>query len=182
MQPIIFVDMDGVLVDLKKGLSDYFQKDLTQLPFDEWNKYFYTFSDQMSDAALAQFYCKLPPTAECFDIWNTVKGFKALILTSISNRMPAIYGKELWCFTNLQIPSDKVFCSRNSAAKVEFASKKGLLIDDNKKNIEDWMTAGGTAIHHTDPKSTISQIKEFLSKTWEYDVFSTQTLWPSPSA
>ena len=180
MQPIIFVDMDGVLVDLKKGLSDYFQKDLTQLPFDEWNKYFYTFSDQMLDADLTKFYIKLPPTVECFDIWNTVKGFKALILTSISNRMPAIYGKEGWCFTNLQIPSDRVFCVKNSAAKVEFASKKGLLIDDNKKNIEDWMTAGGTAIHHTDPKSTISQIKEFLSKTWEYDVYAPQTLWPSP--
>ena len=35
-----------------------------------------------------------------------------------------------------------------------------ILIDDYKKNIEEWMSFGGTGILHKDAKSTIKELKE----------------------
>lgn len=170
MQPVIYVDMDGVLVNLRKGLGDHLGVDIEHASNEEWNKHFYSFSDNMTDAALAQFYSKLPPTAECMQIWNAVKGYKPKILTSISNRKPVIFGKELWCFTNLGIPSDYVYCTPNSGGKCEYACKKALLIDDYKKNIQQWRDAGGTAIHHTSIDSTLEQFKDFIDKNWHYGI------------
>jgi hypothetical protein len=170
MQPIIFVDMDGVLVNLRKGLSDYLGVDIENASNDEWNKHFYSFSDKISDTALCQFYSKLPQTQECMALWTAVKFYKPLILTSISNRKPVIFGKELWCFQNLAITSDRIYCSPTSAGKQEYASKKGLLIDDYKKNVEQWREAGGTAIHHTSIDSTLEQFKDFIAKNWHYSI------------
>ena len=37
--------------------------------------------------------------------------------------------------------------------------KPNILIDDYIKNIREWQAAGGTGIHHTDVRKTISELK-----------------------
>jgi FMN phosphatase YigB (HAD superfamily) len=171
MQPIIFVDMDGVLVDLVKGLSERVGKELSYSRKEEFNTEFYNFINNVDRAHAAQFWSKLPPTPDCEKIWNAVKGYKAKILTSVSGKIGAVYGKELWCWTNLGINSDYVYCSEKSYKKQLYASKNSLLIDDYSENIEQWRNAGGTAIHHVDADSTIQQFKDYISKTWKYDCY-----------
>ena len=165
MKPIIFVDMDGVLVNLKKGLSNYLQKDLTNLELVEWNKYFYTFSEGMSDFELASFYENLPPTKECVDIWSNVKMHNPMVLTSISKRPPAMKGKILWCKKHLDLDVDRIYFTQSSSEKSGYACKNCLLIDDFDRNIKDWINAGGAAIHHVDISETLLKLHMYLKKS-----------------
>ena len=171
MQPIIFVDLDGVLVDLWAGLEERLNK---KIPFDNkklFTEEFYKFIETLTPAELTQFWVKLPPTADCFRIWNAVKPYKALILTSVTNHQSSIYGKEIWCKNNLNIFSDRIYCSAKSTDKKNYASKNSILIDDFIDNVVEWREAGGIAIHHQDADDTIRQIKDYISKLWKYDVY-----------
>jgi len=166
MQPLIFIDLDGVLVDLVGGLSEKLGKDLSDR--NVFNFEFRKFTKETQPWALSQFWAKLPPTPDCERLWNAFKGYKPLILTSVSGCVNAVYGKELWCWTNLGIPSDRVFLSQNSADKTLYASKKSLLIDDFDKNINRFREAGGMAIHHTDTDNTIKLFNNYVEKNWIY--------------
>jgi FMN phosphatase YigB (HAD superfamily) len=171
VQPLIFVDLDGVLVDLATGLSEKAGKQLSQERTQEFTETFYSTIAKMNRAQVAQFYSKLPQTKDCMKLWNAFKPYKPKILTSVSKTVGAIYGKELWCWTNLGIVSDYVYCSYDSSEKQYYASPRSLLIDDYKRNIDQWQAAGGTAIHHVDADSTIQQFNAFLEKTWKYDCY-----------
>jgi len=166
MQPLIFVDLDGVLVDLVGGLAERLGKDLSDREI--FNQEYRKFIKETNPWALSQFWAKLPQTKDCEKLWNAFKGYKPLILSSVSNCINAVYGKELWCFTNLEIPSDRVFLSQNSADKALYASPKSLLIDDYDKNIERFRAAGGMAIHHTDTDKTIDLFNRFIENNWIY--------------
>lgn len=171
MQPIIFVDLDGVLVDLWTGLEHKLNK---KIPHDDKKLFtaeFYKLIENLSPIELCQFWVNLPPTLDCYRIWNAVKPYKPLILTSVTNQRPSVYGKEIWCKNNLNLPSDRVFCSAKSKDKKNYASKNAILIDDFIDNINDWKEAGGIAIHHVDADDTIKQVNEYLSKFWKYDVY-----------
>ena len=39
-------------------------------------------------------------------------------------------------------------------------NKSNILVDDYKKNIDEWESAGGVGIHHTSVSRTISELKE----------------------
>lgn len=168
MQPIIFMDLDGVLVDLKKGLSEKINKNLQNATPKEFTTAFYDFINSLSYYETVEFWADLPATEDCLQIWNTVKFYKPLILTSVSGVLPAVFGKQMWCYRHLDLPSSRVFCSKNSKEKKFYASKKSLLVDDFIDNINEFREAGGTAIHHTDTASTISDIQQFIEKHWLY--------------
>ena len=44
--------------------------------------------------------------------------------------------------------------------KQKHSGENRILIDDTAKNIEDWESAGGIGILHTDAFSTIAKLKE----------------------
>lgn len=168
MQPLIFVDLDGVLVDLVGGLSQRVGKDLTDRNLFELE--YRKFVKETEPWALSQFWSKLPPTPDCEKLWSAFKGYKPLILSSVSGCINAVYGKELWCWTNLGIPSDRVFLSQKSPDKALYASKKSLLIDDYEKNIIGFREAGGMAIHHKNADETIELFNKFVENNWIYPI------------
>lgn len=168
MQPIIFMDLDGVLVDLKKGLGDRINKNLENASPKEFTTEFHSFINKLNYYETVEFWADLPETPDCAELWSSVKFYKPLILTSVSGVIPAIYGKQLWCYRHLDLPSSRVFCSKNSKEKKYYASQKSLLIDDFVDNIQEFREAGGTAIHHTNTASTIHEIQQFIEKHWLY--------------
>jgi hypothetical protein len=170
MQPMIFVDLDGVLVDLVKGLGNKIGKELTAERSDEFLQEYKKFINSTSAWDLSQFYAKLPPTADCERLWNAFKGYKPLILSACSSKTPIVYGKELWCFTHLAIQSDRVFLTQKSFDKALYASKKSLLIDDFDKNIEKFREAGGMGIHHRNADETIELFNKFIENNWIYPI------------
>ena len=176
MQPIIFMDLDGVLVDLRKGLSEKVGKKLDFIHSDEFVTIFKNYVHNLSFGHAVQFWAELPPTEGYLELWQSVKYYKPLILTSVSNKLPAIYGKELWCRKYLEIDSSRIFCSKNSKEKKYYASKKSLLVDDFIDNVEEFVAAGGSAIHHVETASTIEQINSFIQKHSLYPSVSDKTL------
>ena len=168
MQHIFFIDLDGVLVDLVGGLSQSIGKELSYDRRKEFNEEFKKFISDLNFAARAQFWAKLPPTKDMELIWNKVKCYKPLILSSISECEAAAYGKQMWCWNNLGIDSRQIFCVNKSADKQFYACKRSMLVDDFEENIVQFREAGGQAIHHINTESTIQQIDDWIKLTWKY--------------
>ena len=59
-------------------------------------------------------------------------------------------------------PDSRIYLSNDKAQFVK--SVNDILIDDRQPNIDKWVAAGGTAIHHDDATDTIRLLEEILSK------------------
>lgn len=164
MQPILFVDLDGVLVDLVGGLSKILETDLSNLQKSEFDKHYYKFIKDQSFEQLVKFWTHLPPKNDYLELWNHVKKYQPLILTAAGNSVASCIGKKKWCKKYLQLDGDRVFCSKNSSEKQYYASHKSILIDDFDRNIKQFKEKGGHAILHTTPKKTLAELKKVLKK------------------
>lgn len=173
MQPIVFVDLDGVLVDLVGGLENQLDKKFeieTKQGRQEFTFEFHKFASNTTNWQLSQFWSKLPPTKDCEQIWKAVKAYKPLFLSSVAGYIPAIYGKELWCRNNLGIDSDRVILVSHSEDKQKYASKMSILIDDYDKNVSQFKSAGGQGILHKTAVDTIKTFNEYIKIHWKYPI------------
>ncbi len=164
MQPIIFVDLDGVLVDLQGGLGSILQIDLNNHTRDEFEPILKNYLKNLDTKQLVDFWSKLPKTKDCDKLWKFVTNFQPLILTASANNEASCLGKKLWCKKNLGLSSDRVFCSKSSTEKQKYASPKSILIDDYKRNISQFNKNGGHGILHTRTNKTILQLKKLIKK------------------
>lgn len=149
----IYCDLDGVLVDLHGKLSQLYGVQLSNGP--DFADYFYAFVDKLTKDERIEFWSLLPPTQDCFNLWNHIKNKEPYILTSCSDSIEAMIGKIKWCETNLKISKDRVICVQNSRVKRYFSRKNLILIDDLQSNIVDWNAWGGTGILHKKSEETI---------------------------
>jgi len=83
MQPIIFVDLDGVLVDLQGGLGSILQIDLNNHTRDEFEPILKNYLKNLDTKQLVDFWSKLPKTKDCDKLWKFVTNFQPLILTAL---------------------------------------------------------------------------------------------------
>lgn len=164
MQPILFVDLDGVLVDLLGGLGDIIGQDLKKLSKDEFDKVYYKFIEDQSHEQLVRFWSNLPPMSNYKLLWDHVTKYQPLILTAAGNSIATCIGKKKWCEKHLKIKGDRVFCSKNSSEKQYYASSKSILIDDFDRNVKQFKEKGGHAILHTAPKKTLLELKKIFKK------------------
>ena len=67
----------------------------------------------------------------------------------------------MWCQKNLKIDPSKVHIVQRREKK-DYANKDAILIDDRKKNIQEWETSGGTGVLHVNVNSTIKQLKGII--------------------
>jgi phosphoglycolate phosphatase-like HAD superfamily hydrolase len=162
MQPIIFVDLDGVLVNLKQGLGNILQMDLEDYSRDDFEPLLKNYLKQLNTKELINFWSKLPKTKDCDKLWSFLKEHQPLILSASGNSEPSCMGKKLWCKKNLGIDSDRVFCSKTSSEKQKYASNKSILIDDFDKNIKQFNKNGGHGILHARINKTLTKLKRLL--------------------
>lgn len=66
--------------------------------------------------------------------------------------------KHLWYAKHFGISADKVIVTESSAAKKEFAGRGHLLVDDFRRNCNEWAIAGGLAIWTLTDKPNIDGI------------------------
>ena len=154
---IIYCDLDGVLVDLHRKLSDLYGFKLSNGP--DFADYFYNIVDRMTSDERIDFWQNLPATKDCHDLWNYIKVYKPKILTSCSDSKEACEGKGLWCEKHLSLTKDQIICASKSKVKKYFATRNAILIDDLLQNIDEWVSWGGTAILHKNADDTIKQLK-----------------------
>lgn len=163
MQPIVFVDLDGVLVDLQRGFAELNKKPYKKMSHKEFSNIIQKYLKNLSVKQIVNFWSNLPETKDCQKLWENLSQFQPIILSACGNCEASCLGKKLWCKKHLGLDKDRVFCSKNSAEKQLYASPKSILIDDYEKNIEQFNNKGGYGIHHTRTNKTLETLKKHLN-------------------
>ena len=159
MKTIIYSDMDGVLVDFEKQLEK-----TTKMSISKWAKL-----DRRKrwDPVIANkdFWPKMPWLAEGRKLWSYIRKYNTHILSAYvehAHDPNCIPGKAFWAQRNLGLPRNKINLVIRSA-KQNYAmsgGKPNILIDDYKKNTDQFTTRGGIGIHFTTASKTIAELKK----------------------
>ena len=164
MQPILFVDLDGVLVDLRSGLSKAVGQDLKNFDKEQFDQTFYKFIKGLSYDQIYNFWTNLPFLGKSEDLWEKLQKHQPLILSAAGNCIATCQGKKNWCKKHLKLDPERVFCSKKGSEKQFYASPKSILIDDQPRNIKQFKEKGGHAIMHTHPQKTLRELKKIIKK------------------
>lgn len=154
--------MDGVLADFDRYYFEQFgiQIDRVTTPVDPPG-----FWDNIKGHGA--FYRSLPPTPDCFELWEGVKKLHPhpIILSGIPWSMPeAIEHKHAWARQWL----GKVhLITCESKDKRVFARAGDVLVDDWLMYSSRWTEMGGVFIHHTSAAESLSRLTQLFSLTSE---------------
>ena len=155
--PHVYLDMDGVIVNLEKGAFKVHGKQLSDVQRPErW--------DKISDTK--EFWKDLEWMPGSKKLWNFLKPYKPSIMSAYAKSEPnSAKGKEEWLKKNVEkLPRSRINLVMRSD-KQRFArdgrtQAPNILIDDHEKNIREWESKGGIGIHHTSVERTIARLKE----------------------
>jgi len=148
----IYVDMDGVLVDLAKGVEEVSGISLEQLKTRGREL------EKLLNEQPKNFWASLDWMPGGKDLWSYIQKYNPIILSTPANNPESKEGKLLWIKKHLQLPENRIIIDINKEKYVD--SDKSLLIDDREKVLKPWRAAGGTGIQHINTSSTIKQLKK----------------------
>ena len=148
----IYCDLDGVLADFERGYEELTGIDLQ----GEFKPEGAEFWNPISKAGVG-FWAGLKWMSDGQQLWDYIKQYKPELLSAPSRDESSRIGKYVW--VKNKIPGTKLIL-RYADRKKELASPNAILIDDRAKNIEDWESAGGVGILHTNATDTINQLKK----------------------
>ena len=159
MKARIYCDMDGVLCDFAKGVEKVIGKSISQWSYgsksEKWDKI----------KATPKFWHTLPWENGGKQLWSFISKYKPHILSAYVEESfdpNCIPGKSHWARTNLGIAPGNVNLvkrvQKQNYAKV--AGQPAILIDDYKKNTDQFTAKGGIGIVHTSTANTIRELKK----------------------
>lgn len=162
-QPVIYIDLDGVLIDFEKkaieiaGYLPTYSSDPTEkkLRSDFWkriavhvkkgNKFFETM-DLMSDA---------------MELYSYIKHRDPTVLSATGHIVGAKEEKRNSVRAKFGHPmADRALFVRDASEKGKHAAPGRLLIDDRQKALDSFIAEGGMGVLHTSAADTIAQLKE----------------------
>lgn len=154
----IYVDLDGVLANLKSYIEGVVGHPLKKISGGDWEN---------ADAIWKNLreinepdFSKLDLLPDAMKLWDYVKKYKPNILTATGQ--PAERNdkqKRQWVEENLS-GYDNVFSVVASHNKAKWAWPDAILIDDRMKSIDPWREKGGIGIHHISAEETITELKK----------------------
>jgi len=152
----IYVDMDGVLSDFEKAIDGvdpkHKYKEVTNWPDKE-------FWAHVAKGGLP-FWADMKWTKDGKQLWKYVKQFNPTILSAPARTIPdSKKGKMIWI--KREVNNNPVILAR-AKDKQKYANDKSILIDDLKKNIDQWKSSGGIGILHKNTADTIKKLKEIM--------------------
>ena len=159
MKQRIYCDMDGVLCDFAKGVEKVIGKSISQWSYgsktEKWDKI----------KSTPKFWHTLPWENGGKQLWSFISKYKPHILSAYVEESfdpNCIPGKSYWARTNLGVaPGHTNLVKRvqkQNYAKV--AGQPAILIDDYKKNTDQFTAKGGVGILHTSASNTIRELKK----------------------
>lgn len=172
--PTIYVDLDGVMSDLRGKWSQLIGEPFTQERYlrdrDFRNRVWRETNRALKRGEEVWYDLDLMPDAMV--LWRFLVqhkgtvGYDLEILTATGrSHMDKIRDmKHRWVAEKLS-STVKVNTTRDGVDKAEYAGDGKILIDDQQKNIDAWERAGGTGVFHTDAESTINKLRKILHGT-----------------
>lgn len=152
---LLFLDLDQVLTDFDKAIKKFGKGSIEELekksPGLVW---------KLIAKAGESFWSDMDWTVDGKDLWSFAKKYHPIILSAPLNDKASRTGKAVWVKRELGAHVKLILAK--SKDKHHYATKNGILVDDRKDNIDDWIKAGGIGILHTDSASTIKRLKEIL--------------------
>lgn len=171
----IYLDMDGVIVDFDKSArkliknydmqKPYFNGDLPSTP--EYEKL--RINLRFAVGRTKNFWKDLEWTEDGKPLAKFIlKNFSIEDIYILTTHMPtdptSCPGKKEWIQREVpKIKRNHVICEAKKHRHVSSLMGRQILIDDRKKNIGDWVNAGGIGILHTSTENTINELKKYLS-------------------
>lgn len=156
------LDLDGVFADFDEGIRTLKSNGVMPEhldPDEHRDKFWGIMADKVNN-----FFIGLDKKKDCDQLWKEVKRYEHFFLTArprkVGNMTNVETEKRQWIRNNLSKQSPVVVCLRSQ--KKEYASPTTILIDDRKRNIEEWKAAGGIGIYHKNAASTIRQLKDII--------------------
>lgn len=168
---MIYCDLDGVLVDFKKGFLK-----LTGMTTEKANKsnFVSIFFESLRNKGIVErdFWANLEWTHDGEELWEYIHIHYPYVLTapmynpeheedvrfSIDHNQ-CMQGKAIWV---QRLKNLKEVHFKQSERKSDFADKGLILIDDREDIIESWINHGGIGILHTSTISSIKQLERVL--------------------
>ena len=159
----IYLDMDGVLCDFKKGVFDVDGKTDVNDLFKQDKEKPGLLWKHIDKVGSFKFFSSLKWLDEGKKLWKYLKDKNDVeILSSLGDenkeKKETHAGKQRWLkFKNITIPQN--FSQRASAKKKWVKGKQSILIDDYDRNIKEWEEAGGTGILFTTADKAIKKLE-----------------------
>ena len=155
--PHVYLDMDGVMVNLEKGAFKVHGKQLGDVPKPmRWEKI----------SNVKDFWKELEWMPGDKKLWNFLKPYKPSIMSAYARSEPnSAKGKEEWLKKNVEkLPRSRINLvlrsDKQRFAKDGRTMAPNILVDDHEKNIREWEAKGGIGIPHTNVNRTIVKLKE----------------------
>ena len=158
----LWVDLDGVMADYE---GQY--RKLGGDPEEKGGRK----AQRFKRPEFQNFYLHLPLLPDALTLWNFCKKLclenKDLdgpnILSAKSNFQRTSYeDKVIWVERHLHTAGPHVVIVNMPNQKWKHCTPGDILIDDNTKNISEWVNAGGVGIIHKNAKKTIEQLIAIL--------------------
>ena len=162
---VIYTDLDGVLVDFIAGVNKLFQIDISG--FEQWNDIKKDHWESIANKG-SDFWYELPWTKDGHILWNHIKKYEPMILTAYpinpKGTEHAKVGKRRWVKHNLGdiVVNRTITCK--GIDKQTYATSTSILIDDSKRNIDQWKSKGGIGILHKNSLNTIKELDNYITK------------------
>ncbi len=167
----IYCDLDGVLVDFKKGffkMTGVTTKSLQDACDDNFMNFFHRNINEKSVCEV-EFWSNLDWMEDGRELWDFIKIYQPEIITAPSynpshpeevryciKHNKSMQGKTKWV-ERLDFVNDLHF--KEAMKKSELADAGRILIDDRLDIIESWRKKNGIGIHHINTEKTISELQ-----------------------
>lgn len=150
----IFCDMDGVLCDFVQQWKDYHKG---ESPDDMRHRIGKPAFDDILNGMDRKFWNTMKWMPGMQRVWNVISRYGARILSAPADNPDSPAGKLDWVKKNL---SNTEVIFRKSTQKQEFSGPNKILIDDLKRNIDQWRARGGIGIHHISVEKTLKELSD----------------------
>jgi len=154
----IYCDLDGVLTDFDGRFIELFGKH----PKEIINAYGHSSFWASITSHAKDFWCGIQWKSDGKELWQYISPYNPIILSSVPTSMAKIATecKEQWIKKELGLNVEYYLTTRKE--KQNFSAHDHILIDDMKKNIEEWTQRGGIGVLHTSTKQTINELQKFI--------------------
>ena len=171
-KPVIFCDMDGVLVDFDEGYKQITGVTTQHADSQGKDEFWKLFRDGLKDKDISErsYWANLDWMSDGKQLWDYIKEYNPYVLTapSVNFDIPfeerykmenneSMQGKTEWV---QRLPNMKKIYFRSAGRKADFAGPGKILIDDRKDTIDKWNANGGIGILHTSTANTIKQLQD----------------------